>query len=427
MAREQILDITDCTPMRQTLLARPPKVMHGAVVLMVGLLVAAVTWSLATEADLVVRASGRVRPEWNPDKPISDVEEESRVSSVYGGRVTEVHVKEGREVRKGQVLLRFDTEMLENEISRVKRSIETDRTELSQLHELEKLAYNEFAATQAKTQAELAQVVEQIGESKKRRSSDVELARLALVEAQINLGRTEKLVVSKTVTDAQLREARRLTSETAVKFEAAKIPVDESRVDVLRKALLLNQQTHATRCGQLGMQMQAKQGSIEAIEFELANLHLRREHAVLTSPTDGMVTAMRIQVGDVVQPGAAVVTITEQRGFRIDLNVSSDQVGHLCLGMPARVRLDAYDYQVYGTLSGTVIYIAPDTQLSALPDGKTVASYTVRIALSQDFLEEGEHRGDVKLGMTGTAEIITEKESLFLLLVRGIRRKFSLG
>jgi multidrug resistance efflux pump len=292
---------------------------------------------------------------------------------------------------------------------------------------LEKLAVKEFGAVQSKTQAELKQVLEQIEESKKRRASEIELARLALVEAQINLRRFEKLVVTKAVTDSQLREARRQANEWAVKLEAAKIPVDESRVDVLRKGLLVNEQANAARCAQLRMQMQTKQGSIEALEFELANLDLQRRHAALTSPTDGVVTALRIQVGDIVQPGAAVVTITEQRGFRIDLSVSSDQVGHLSVGMPARVRLDAYDYQIYGTLSGTVVYIAPDTLVSALPDGKTVASYTVRVALPQDYLDDGEHRGEVKLGMTGLAEIITEKESLFMLLVRGIRRSFSLG
>jgi HlyD family type I secretion membrane fusion protein len=401
--------------------------MHGTVALMVGLLVTAVIWSLLTEADLVVRAPGRVRPEWNPDKPFAEVEEETRVSAVDGGRVIEVHVKEGRQVCKGQVLLRFDTEMLENEISRIERSIETDRTELAQLRKLEELADNEFAATQSKSQAELAQVMEEIAEAKKRRSSDTELARLALVEAQVSVKRIEKLVERSVVTDAQFREARRLSNEAAVKFEVAKIPVDESRVSVLRKTLLLNERTFATRRGQLQMQIDAKQGSIESSAFELANLNLRRSHAVLTAPTNGVVTCMRIQVGDVVQPGAAVVTITEQRGFRIDLNVPSDQVGHLNAGMPARVRLDAYDYQIYGTLSGTVIYIAPDTQVSTLPDGKTVASYLVRVALSQDSLDNGENRGEVKLGMTGTAEIITEKESLFMLLIRGIRRKFSLG
>jgi multidrug resistance efflux pump len=346
---------------------------------------------------------------------------------MYGGRVIEVHVEAGHAVHKGQVLLRLDSEMLENDILRVQQSIETDRAELAQLHSLQNLAVNEFAATQAKSQAELRQAFEEIEESKKRRAFDVELAQLALVEAKVNLASTEKLVQQRAMTDMQLREARQLASEAAVKLEAAKIPVDESRIDVLRKALLLNEESHATRLGQLQMQMQAKEGSIETLEFEVANLNLRRAEAVLASPTDGVVTAMRIQVGDVIQPGAAVVTMTEQRGFRIDLNVPSDQVGPLSIGMPARVRLDAYDYQAYGTLPGTVTYIAPDTLVSALPDGRSVASYTVRIALARDYLMDGERRGDVKLGMTGTAEIITEKERLLLLLVRRIRRSFSLG
>jgi hypothetical protein len=92
--------------------------------------------------------------------------------------------------------------------------------------------------------------------------------------------------------------------------------------------------------------------------------------------------------------------------------------------MPARVKLDAFDYQKYGTACGTVVFIAPD---SSVPEGQRAASYLVRVELAGDEVGRGEHRGVVKLGMQGTAEVVTGRESLLSLLARRIRQSISLG
>jgi len=62
MRDDGVLDLADCTEFRQTLQARPPRIVHGAVTLLAGLVGAAVAWAALTPAELVVRAAGRVRP-----------------------------------------------------------------------------------------------------------------------------------------------------------------------------------------------------------------------------------------------------------------------------------------------------------------------------------------------------------------------------
>ena len=71
MRNDLILDLADCTEFRQTLLARPPKIVHGTASLLVVLLGAALAWAAATRANLVVRAPGRVRPVSTPKKVYS--------------------------------------------------------------------------------------------------------------------------------------------------------------------------------------------------------------------------------------------------------------------------------------------------------------------------------------------------------------------
>jgi HlyD family secretion protein len=92
--------------------------------------------------------------------------------------------------------------------------------------------------------------------------------------------------------------------------------------------------------------------------------------------------------------------------------------------MAARIKLDAYDYQRYGTVNGRVCFLSPD---SGVEKEKHTATYTVRIVLERDTLGRGGFRGRVKLGMSGRADIVTGQESLLSLLVKRIRQTISLG
>ncbi len=62
MRNSPIADLSECTEFRQTIQARPPRVVFGTMILLVVLLAAAVIWAAVTKADLVVVAQGRVRP-----------------------------------------------------------------------------------------------------------------------------------------------------------------------------------------------------------------------------------------------------------------------------------------------------------------------------------------------------------------------------
>ena len=99
-------------------------------------------------------------------------------------------------------------------------------------------------------------------------------------------------------------------------------------------------------------------------------------------------------------------------------------------GMPPYSYLYAipYEYyQKYGILSGIVRLVAPDSTLKDMGEGKQAALYNVKIKLTADYVHRGDNHGEIKLGMTGQAEIITEQESLLLILVRKIKKKISLG
>src|SRR5262249_34587045 len=155
-----------------------------------------------------------------------------------------------------------------------------------------------------------------------------------------------------------------------------------------------------------------KQTEVKAAQNELDRLKLEREQAVIRAPLTGVVTTGDVKVGGILKPGEQVGEIAEEKGVRFEVQGPSEEVAHLREGMPARIRINAYDYQRYGTLDGTVCFISPDASLG---EGQRAASYLVKIELEKDEVGRGEFHGRIKLGMEGQAEIVTEHESLLSL------------
>ena len=415
-------DLADCTEFRQTLQARPPRIVHGTLMLLATLLATALVWSAVTQADLVVRAPGRVRPVTSPLKVINDGWEVFNAS--VGGRVMEVNFHEGQEVHQGDVLIRLDTERLNNEIAKRQRTIQAGEEELERLDRLEELLARQYAVVKAKAEAELAQAREEVAQVKKRQATDVRLAELERENAGDEETQLQKLVERRFVARNDLRKATVRVREAEEQLKKAQLPVDERKVEIFRQGLALAEKDYVVKQKEQEMQKGLKQGEVEAARIELANLELARKQGVIRAPMDGIVTTGDVKVGDTLERGKPVVEIAEQKGFRFEAAVPSEEVGHLQVGMPARIKLDAYDYQRYGTVAGTVVFISPD---SGVPEGQQATLYLVRIELEGEELGRGDLHGQVKLGMAGQAEVVTGQESLLELFVKQIRQTISLG
>ena len=425
MSESRYHDLADCTEFRQTLQAKPPVLIHGTALLIVALIAVAVVWAARTEADLVVRAQGRVRPMVRLDRLADTAAEESNVSPSRDGRVTRVHVREGDQVRQGQLLVELDTERLQNDVARQRRTIKASEAELASLQRTETLLAKRFAAATAKAQAERTQAAGEIRDAKKRRAAEIKQHTVALDAATVLLQRVENAYRQGAVTSSQRDEARNKVKEATALVEKASLPVDEGKLNVLREASTLLRKDYDVEVSKLHAEQQVKQGKLNAARLELANVELELRQSELRAPIDGAITSLKAKVGDMIQKGQRVVELVELRGYRIDLAVASDDVGQLKVGMPVRIKLDAYDFQQYGTLTGKIVFISPDSQLPQ--QGAAAPRYIVKVALDSDELRRGDRLGKVKLGMTGSAEVITDRENLLSLLVRSIRRSISLG
>src|SRR5438874_545139 len=125
-----IRDLQDCNQFRQTIQSRPPRLVHGTVLVPVTLVASAALWAACTRANLVIRSAGRVRPATTPVKVFAP-----RADNV-GGNVAAVFFTQGGEVRAGDLLLRLDTERSQNETGRKRRALQAGEEELQKCDEL---------------------------------------------------------------------------------------------------------------------------------------------------------------------------------------------------------------------------------------------------------------------------------------------------
>ena len=79
--------------------------------------------------------------------------------------------------------------------------------------------------------------------------------------------------------------------------------------------------------------------------------------------------------------------------------------GFLKLGMPVKVKFDAYPFQEYGIVQGKVTWISPDSKITQTPQGN-IENYELEITLDQQYVENGNKRISLGAGQTANAEVI---------------------
>jgi HlyD family secretion protein len=399
--------------------------------LLTALLTAVVAWGALAEANLVVRAVGRVRSVETPTRVFASAGTE------LDGRVVFAPFAEGDAVRAGDVLIRLDTAHLDNQIAKAERTLESSGEEIAKLKGLESLVNEQLRSAEDKAQSELTQAEEAVARAVDRRASDLRVAEVSLKAATDHWQRMNKLTGSRAVSAEDSMKAEVELHQAEEKLVQAKLPIEESSVAIARRAVELVDREFAVRRAEVQARLVAKQGEADAGRKELANLRLQRTEAELRSPIDGIVVAGRVQPGDILERGKPVLEIAPRGGYRFEAVVPSEDIGELRVGMPVRIKFDAYDYQKYGILDGTIVYLSPDSKLSGSDDHgrdsgdqiaarRSPAAYLVRIELKADEVGRGALHGHIKLGLGGTAEIVTGRESVLAVFVKHIRKSITL-
>ena len=361
--------------------------------LLVGLL-AFLLWAALFEIDQTVRAQGQLIPSSRTQV----------IQAADGGVLSEILVQEGQSVVAGQRLA-----VLERDRSNA--SFEESRAKQAAL-----------AAALVRTQAEAGDhapqfstkfkefpefvAVQQALYAQRKQSLQQELASLndALVMAQEELRMHEALLKTGDTIRLEVMRARRQVGELEGKINAVR---NKYRQDARQEASKLAE-------------------DISSNNYKLDERQNILGHTVLTAPVAGIVKYLKITtIGGVLRAGDELMQISPTDGdMVIEIKINPVDIGQLKPGLPVAIKLDAFDYSVYGTLRGQLSYISSDTLVEQGANGQSSTYYRAQVRLDADQANPKLAKVSLKPGMTATVDIRTDSRSVLRYIAKPIFKAF---
>lgn len=411
------VDLSSCGPLRLVVEARTARWLTGVFGVVVALVLAAIAWAWLCRIDVVVAAPGRLRPTTTPVAVTATVD--AGRSAGVGTRVAEVRVRAGERVRAGDVLAVLDTRALALELGELRGDVAGRQAELDLLIAL---GEQQDARTQAERDRSLAEI-DQAARTHVRddRSRRIDLRRTASALARLREREDEatRLVAGGHASREELDTLRR--ERQGLEADARKLELGQATpVEVLRRSLAVLERSAEVERLDLQVRVQSLRQSLDQTRAALAKAELALAEATLRAPIDGVVTDSQVEVGTAIASGTTAFVIAPEDGYLFEAIVDSADAGHLRTGMPARVAIDTFDAQRYGTIDGTVVYLAADS-VAAESQG---LRYVVRVAVPSDVIGRGEHLAPLRLGLGGRLRVVVGHERILSLLLSDLEDRF---
>jgi HlyD family secretion protein len=145
-------------------------------------------------------------------------------------------------------------------------------------------------------------------------------------------------------------------------------------------------------------------------------LNIQLQQRTVRSPIDGVIFELPVtKPGQVLQSGQRIARIAPKgKEMIIKAEMPSSETGFLKVGMPVKVKFDAYPFQEYGIGQGKVKWISPDSKQT---EQGGVGIYELEITLDKPYIENGNKRIKLTPGQSATAEVIVRQRRVIDLLL----------
>jgi membrane fusion protein YbhG len=294
---------------------------------------------------------------------------EVQVAPEVGGRILEIPVSEGDQVKQGDLVAQLDTRSIQLAIQSAKAERANADAQLRLI-----LA----GARQEDIRQADAQVSAAIG--------DAAAAQADLQAAELDLQRFEKLLQTNSGSQKQRDDAATRRDVARERLTSARAREAASR-NVLAKL----------RAGARPQEIEAARARVAAADAQIASLEQNRADATVRAPIGGIVTERLLEKGEMAAPHAPLIVLTDLDHAWAEVFVDEPQVPRLKLGQAATVITDAGS-----RLDGKISFISSKAEFTPrnvqTAEDRSKLVYRVKIAVDN-------RQGVLKQGMPVEAEI----------------------
>ncbi|TBU86815.1 HlyD family type I secretion periplasmic adaptor subunit [Phytopseudomonas dryadis] len=387
-------------------------------------------WSAFATVDEVTRGEGKVIPS----------RQLQVVQAVDGGVVEALFVEEGATVRKDDLLVRIDPTRfvasfqegsvrifaLRAKVERLLALIDDKpyqpaprdelSTEQAQVLDQERSYYHESLK-------ELDQRLSIAREQRTQRQQELSEVRARLHAAEQSyrmssreLSVTTPLLASGAVSEMDILRLQR--DQAAADGERRQAAARSRQIEAsIQEAEARLREVELTARNQWRAELSEATAQLNSLDKNINGLADRVKFSEIRSPVNGTVQRVLFNtIGGVVQPGHAVIEIVPSDDrLLVEAKVSPKDIAFLRPGLPATIKLHAYDFSIYGGLEATLQHISADT----ITDERDNTFYLVRVVTRDSEFAE---RLSVIPGMTAQLDIMTGKKSILAYLLKPVLR-----
>jgi len=408
---------------------------NRAALLLLGSIIALVAfvfgWAAISQVEEITRAQGQV-------VPTKDIQV---IQSLEGGVLEELLVQEGMRVNKGDILLR---------ISDVQFSSEERGTQARTLSLKAKKARLEAEARggEFKLPEDVLEKAPQIAANEKSlyqsRQNELEntyailddritkaTAEIAETRAQIarfsnsrKLLNDELKITSDLVKRRAVPKLEEMRLQREISDASGQINANVERRKALEAELEVAQKE---RTSQLDKFQSQALGELNEVETEIAGLKEslksigdRVDRAEVRAPVEGTINRIAIKtIGGVIEPAMKLVEIVPADDeLKIIAKVQPNEIAFIRPGLPAKVKITAYDPQKYGSLDGELIRIGANS----VSDAEGNSFFEIEVRTTDNFMGDADNPLPITAGMVADVEVITGKRTILEYLMKPFLR-----
>jgi hemolysin D len=409
----------------------------------VAFLIIAVVWASIGHVEIVATAQGKVVPSGRT----------KTVQPLESGIVTEISVKDGDEVKAGQIVMRLDQNVARAERNHVQHDLvaaSLDRARLAALRASVEAGVELGSIFVPPKEATLAQVARARAEMIAQATAQQE--KVAALEQQIEQKVAEGQEVEATITkleaslpmveeQAEIREkAMAIQFGNRIAHLDAQIRLSEQKNDLIvqkrraaenaaaRKALeRQREQAKSEYTTKVLSDLAEAEQKVAGLTEDAAKADQKLEQLLLRAPVDGTVQQLAVHsVGGVVTPAQQTMMIVPSEShIEVEAMVPNRDIGFVGAGQEAQVKIDTFNFTKYGLIHGEVTNVSHDAIVREKPQDKSGPArnqsalaessepqgqelvYSARITLDTTKLEVEGRMVDLAPGMAVTVEIKT--------------------
>ena len=423
----------------------------------------ALGWAFVGEIDIVATAQGKIIPSGRV-KVIQPLEI---------GVIREIHVREGDEVKEGDILIELDPTTSGAEQARLQSEMQSARLERARLGTLLQIIGDRQTAGTVEEQSKIGARIARRYEQDLRATSGqpkVELpptreglaiqaeilknqyaeykARLAGLDQEMARRKAERTTTKTQV--AKLQETLPLVTKRAEAMKAlvAKkmvaeldylsleqerveqrqdLAAERSRMVETRAAVAAARERRAVAKAEFKrarlLELAEAERKVAGLSKEIVKATQRTKLLQLKSPIAGVVEKLAIHTtGGVVTPAQELMQIVPvDEKLEVEAWIQNKDIGFVYEGQKAEVKVETFPFTKYGTIDAEIEDLSND----AVSHEKLGLVYATRVLLEKSAIRVEDRLVNLTPGMAVTVEVKTGKRRIveFLLspLLRGIR------